>query len=97
MEYIDAEVVRTPPRVRAVRARQAGLRGCNGCPMAMQGLGDASGSYSYTAPGGSVVSITWPSGAPGNWQDQIVAWVQQNPMLALFFAFGAGLFAAKKV
>jgi hypothetical protein len=55
------------------------------------------GSYSYTAPGGQVVTMTWPAGGPLNWQDWIVAWIQQNPMLALLMGIGLGIYVGATV
>jgi hypothetical protein len=40
------------------------------------------------------MTMTWPAGGPLNWQDTIVAWVQQNPMLAIIAGFVLGVFAA---
>lgn len=81
---IEAELI--SPDFSAPRARRS---------QRMNGLGDGD-QYSYQMPSGQIITMTWPQGGPVSVQDEIVAWVEENPMLAVILAFVAGLFVRPK-
>lgn len=81
---IDAEVL--PPDSPAPRSRRVNRMG---------GLGQG-GDYSYRMPSGQIVTMSWPQGGPVSVQDEIVAWIEENPMLAVVIAFVIGIFVRPK-